>query len=519
MKKVGLIACISLFLLFFSISEAATVYNFQGKLTDKTGKAKTAKINITFRIFKTATGGTPVWTEQKEVIPDSQGRMVAKLGETTALNLAPANYYVEVQIGSEILTPRRITYLFSLAQLERLKEKYERFLRDNPAVRGAIVWQNYADDPRLYYYDADWTPEMKNGLFSYLLIYETGGTYPYSGPPEPQAGSTTHDTVLSPRDSWQLYLANIAFSLYVEVNRLTAWSITTYSPEQLAPLFDNREIFGRWGTQIFFHEATAWNPKFCYDFLIARSLIKREPRETIKAFTGWTRKYIVHQYTGGGFDSREYYSYNGAPPVDRILTPRWPGRFNNWESQIHGCMGTTALFKAVLRSVNIPVIEAGFGRDDYYHSRCIFLISPVSIGVIHSDVLHTANPFGVYYVDTGQLFLTKADLESSYSNPPLTPEQALHNYGRWTDLLKYYYPSDTYVVQRTYELEGHEEGRLLRELTTVSPTPGSYAGYLTVEEANNLIRRIDAIIAYRGGPAEYRRAVAEYQRVLYSTPP
>jgi len=40
-----------------------------------------------------------------------------------------------------------------------------------------------------------------------------------------------------------------------------------------------------------------------------------------------------------------------------------------------------------------------------------------------------------------------------------------------------------------------------------------------VEEANNLIRRIDAIIAYRGGPAEYRRAVAEYQRVLYSTPP
>jgi len=96
-------------LLFFSswaIAEVPNVMNFQAKLTDPSNVLLTDTYNFTFRIFKTATGGSNLWNEQQRLRVD-QGIVNAILGNNTALNLSfNETYYLEIQIGSETLTPR-----------------------------------------------------------------------------------------------------------------------------------------------------------------------------------------------------------------------------------------------------------------------------------------------------------------------------------------------------------------------------------------------------------------------------
>ncbi|MBI5698937.1 hypothetical protein HZC35_01325 [Candidatus Saganbacteria bacterium] len=537
MKRTA-IATIGLLLIFlFSIAESANLYNFQGKLTDKTGKAITTKTKITFRIYKTATGGTPLWTEHKEVAPDSQGLMGAKLGETSSINLAPGKYYLEVQIGNETMTPRHIDDFspppfptgvplpgekavrlgtFSSGELarmaaERVREKYTNFLRGNPNIRNAIVWQNFGSDEHLYHYDSDWSPAMKEMLFQFLIIYETGGAYPYNEPPVPQAGSDDYTTILSQYDGWHLYLANIAFSLFVEANRLVPWRITSYTSEQLAILFDNYEIFSHGDFDLRFRMATAWNPKYCYDFLVARNMIKENQTLTVYALTDWTRKYLRH-IKAEDPPLHTIYEYNGAPPIDKILTPRYSDTRFIWQSIIYGCHGTTAVFKSVLRSINIPVKEGSFPetRAGGWHSRAVFPTVGGGTGIIHSDDLQSAKSFGLYYIPNDVLFLGRTELEL-YSSPPLSEEQMFRNYFRHYALIDHDYPSDRIIIRRCDELEGRS--------TLIPLLQDLYDQGLTETEARETVYRINAIIESYGGPSEFRRASIRYLRDLHSTPP
>ena len=532
-----MIACIFLLSLFFSIAQAATIYNFQGKLTDKTGKAVTSKTKITFRIYKTATGGTPLWTEQKEVSPDSQGRMGVKLGETSSINLASGKYYVEVQVGNETLTPRHLddftpppfptgvplpgikeSKLGTLSRGELARLKYNSFLSDNPTVKEAIVW--LGEDDRAHGSYNTWTVEMKNDLFRYIMIYETGSEYPYSEPPIPQTGSSFEHTYLTNEDEWNLYLAHVAFSLYVEVNHLVPWSIATYDLWTLQELFAYRhayDVFGRW--------ATDWNPNICFRFLSDRGMIRSNHSETIYAFTEWVRKYITH-VIGDGTSLTAYYRYNGAPPVDRILTPRTrhrgtyalldPNYYTVFESDIYGCIGTTHLYKAVLRSVNIPVKDTyGYpeeeGRYGGSHSRIVF--PTADLAVIHSDYLHTMYfpmSFSSYTLPTSAIFVTISELESDYSSPPHSADELKRRIKRWHYRLAHDQPHDLTLFHRCLQLSGNPAYSMEEDF----PSP-----YISDGERADLIRILDRIIEAEGGPDEYLRKYFVFQKDLHSTRP
>jgi hypothetical protein len=84
--------------------------NYQGKLTDPSGVAVTGPVNITFRIFAVETGGTAIWTEAHtggSAIVVTNGLFDVQLGAITDLDIAfDREYWVELQIGSEVLTPR-----------------------------------------------------------------------------------------------------------------------------------------------------------------------------------------------------------------------------------------------------------------------------------------------------------------------------------------------------------------------------------------------------------------------------
>lgn len=528
-----------IFLLSSSITEAATVYNFQGKLTDKTGRAVTTKIKVTFRIYKTPTGGTPLWTEQKEVAPDSQGRMGAKLGETNALNLTPGIYYIEVQIGNETMTPRHLTDFalppspaiskisadvrsgisrgeLNYLTVELARRKFTKYLHDYPNISRSLKWHDVSTSTIIAY--DHWTSQMKEDLLNFFVIYETGAPYPYATPPIPQPPYGFNYTSLTDEDSWNMYLANAAFSLYLDANRFfPTWRLSAYTEERLDLILSSNEILTNASPQGFRY-ITAWNPKYCYDFLSSRGMIKRSQEETIYEFTNWCRKHIYHWTRTRGEGIMSFFGYNGSPPIDQMLAPRLdPSR--GWKSPVGGCWVATALFKAVLRSVNIPVNEhfrfssIGAREGEGIHSGCEFPGSH-NLGVIHSDDLYLYS-FGLYYIPTSQLFISLTDLISTYPSSHASPDLSGQNHSRWLWLLFYNNPRDSDIRSRCMALDtsigGIDAALQFGEILAHSD--------LTEEEKTEWTRRIDEIIEREGGPSSFYARAVEYHNTLFSTPP
>ena len=81
--------------------------NYQAKVTDTTGTPITGDRDITFRIFDAVTGGTEVWSETHLSISIVDGFFAVTLGGTNPLDIDYSDtYYLEVQIGSDVLSPR-----------------------------------------------------------------------------------------------------------------------------------------------------------------------------------------------------------------------------------------------------------------------------------------------------------------------------------------------------------------------------------------------------------------------------
>ncbi len=84
--------------------------NYQGKLTDPSGVGINADLDMTFRIYDVATGGTALWTEthdgvnQVEII---KGLFDVELGSITPINLDfSTDYWLDVVVAGEVLMPR-----------------------------------------------------------------------------------------------------------------------------------------------------------------------------------------------------------------------------------------------------------------------------------------------------------------------------------------------------------------------------------------------------------------------------
>lgn len=87
---------------------APTRITFSGRLTTSTGPV-TGAVNLTFKLFDGATGGTEVWTETRNGIGAQDGLVFVELGETTTLDEAVFDgprKFLEITVGTEILTPR-----------------------------------------------------------------------------------------------------------------------------------------------------------------------------------------------------------------------------------------------------------------------------------------------------------------------------------------------------------------------------------------------------------------------------
>lgn len=94
--------------LFAEAHAVPTTVSFTGRLTTSNGPVS-GNVNVTFSLFNQATNGTVMWTETRNNLPANNGLIYADLGSLTTLDesvLANAALFLEIQVGTEVLTPR-----------------------------------------------------------------------------------------------------------------------------------------------------------------------------------------------------------------------------------------------------------------------------------------------------------------------------------------------------------------------------------------------------------------------------
>jgi len=79
-----------------------TIISFQGRLTDSVGTPITATVSATFKIYNVGIGGTALWTENKNITPDTDGIFATKLGDTTPMDPTVFRDNMNLWLGIEI---------------------------------------------------------------------------------------------------------------------------------------------------------------------------------------------------------------------------------------------------------------------------------------------------------------------------------------------------------------------------------------------------------------------------------
>ena len=116
------------------------------------------------------------------------------------------------------------------------------WLAANPTVRDAIVWE--ASNGMFNY--SHWTAQDKQFFLNAFNAAWNTNFLLLEDPPRNTLTLADSDpplTVIAEGDAWWLYITHVAYNLAAEMAGWTSWSITPYSADELAILFDSREMF------------------------------------------------------------------------------------------------------------------------------------------------------------------------------------------------------------------------------------------------------------------------------------
>lgn len=285
-----------------------------------------------------------------------------------------------------------------------------------PKIRNNIIWHGFEPNgvifEKMY---GQWSSSKKVDLDQAILLLEREGRHALSRPPT-LVGTTTS---FSAQDAWKIYLAHVAHSLWTEVHGIVPWNLVTFSDEDLKLLFDSRNMMAAFPVtprtygflDYLMGRITAWNPRISYQFMSNLDMIKPTQAQTIFALTDWMRAHLIH--ISGSTDLIDQYGYAGPPPADKVLYPLAGKRHTT-----AGCWGTTGLYSALLRSINIPVrsrrIELGNGT----HSHPGFPVA--NLGLVHGDDPYTMQlDMSGNVIPSADLFYSTAELSNDFVNPSL----------------------------------------------------------------------------------------------------
>jgi hypothetical protein len=304
----------------------------------------------------------------------------------------------------------------------------------HPLIGNTIVWHNGpAPNQAVMYHN--WTWEQKAQLinavshywywFEYGYMPNWGDPYPIDNTygsdfPVNLGSPSSTDTTISQADAWNYYIDSVALSLAAQLGHWYQWDVrfgTNIFNWDLKYLFDSEQMFAAnyWagnGTLLYrvvstwsgpdfpIHGAvTLTSPMASLELLMRQQgLVRNSMDGTLYAALDWGRDNLAH-FNGPPERSSEerVWQYSGLPPVLKMITgtvtTEIPGQ--NWgdtgfgvQNWTMGCHGTSGFYKAVLRTVNIPVKA----EDNTWHSGMSFPMWPpwgVAGHITHSDQLYS----------------------------------------------------------------------------------------------------------------------------------
>jgi len=303
-------------------------------------------------------------------------------------------------------------------------------------------------------------------------------------------------TVLAHTDAWAYYKASVARSLAAEIGMELRWSVTGYTAQELAQLFDSREMF-LWNTEhegyridLVHGDITPAPPAFSWKFIRSNGLTGDSRFATLARVIDWCRANLKH--FGGGADAanmEDIWQYRGRPPMVRVLTGTVVGRHPEsgigcWTA---GCWGTVGLLRALLRAVNIPVklvITAN-------HAQPWFMAD--SMYLSHGDDPYNGLTKATPPIPAEEILIDQTTFNAWFGEGVSEADRS-NNIGRRTRELGLQYLPDylltTYCNDIT-NLRGHEDGWVFRSFSM---------NYTVVQlEAENLWNRMDKKIEEFGG--------------------
>ena len=234
------------------------------------------------------------------------------------------------------------------------------FLEGNPQIAAAMRWLGTDHQWRPY---SLWPQALKDKLaLAVDQLLGTGTGLPDVMTNQANGGSWT---VLSEEDAEDLYLANIAHSLLLEMAGTLPWSLDDLSERELNLLLGSQYFYFDYGD---FAGVTGYlvsnvvvpaPPEFIWDFMVSEDLVGRSRYETLIRTLHWTRYHLYHFDSPRDRDNYEYdvdhWDYRGGSPVARVLAGTTRKRDGMKGHPTAGCHGTNWVLVHVLRAVNIPV--------------------------------------------------------------------------------------------------------------------------------------------------------------------
>ena len=253
-------------------------------------------------------------------------------------------------------------------------------------------------------------------------------------------------TALSRTDANALYLASVGQSLAVEIGNRVGWSVADYSSDNLAVLFDSREFFvwnraAHNGYQIADKKGgyvVPASPRTMYGFLSTNDLIRPHRYQTIVRTLTWCH-YNLHHFFGEHHTKifQEVWQYRGEAPVLRTIqgtmdhaNPAYGVR--RWTA---GCHGTAGFLRAILRTVNIPVVHEHQGGHALPH------FSVDGLHLSHGDDPYTQYTFAEPAYSMSELLIDQSKFDEWFGTDVPDDARKKHVGKRVMELAIQYLPT------------------------------------------------------------------------------
>lgn len=316
-----------------------------------------------------------------------------------------------------------------------LTQNATNWLNAHPAVAASIIWED-ANGAHPW---SNWTAQQQASLVSACNLAQLGSGIVVNDVP-PNLDSKGRDTVLSAADAWAYFLASVAQSLAFEMqNGAFYWSIQSYTPDELAILFDSRQMFNyippysfvpQGGYRIDYHLFGAIvpeSPETTHYFIINSVRMANTRMGMITQALAWCRDNLNHGY-GDVCGENSYtdcvndWQYYGFAPMARVISGTVEAQYPQWGTNCYtaGCWGTVGFLRAALRVVNIPVAMAqGTAVDGTGHAQAYFMTEGEYLD--HGDDPYDGLNYATPPIPQNLLLINAATYNARFGQGPDTP--------------------------------------------------------------------------------------------------